>query len=247
MYKTIRRKTFWVSFWIMAIIGSLAAAGGYLFIEKIHSDNGSADQVTEIVSRWIAAAEPENFYYWAIPLVIVFFILMGLLLWGAVVASVKKTLAQGDNGEDDGPKKSPVKKDFIDHKIERDRRQRVFLHSLSILQREGRLMDFFDEDLSRYEDAQIGAAVRSIQEDCKKAVKKYIDPKPVLEGSEGETITIEAGFDIDAITLVGNVAGTPPFSGVIKHPGWKAGKKDVPKLSDVQDASIVTPAEVEIQ
>jgi len=122
----------------------------------------------------------------------------------------------------------------------------LFLHSLSVLQREGRLLDFFDEDLGRYEDAQIGAAVRSIQEDCKRAVKKYIDPRPVVDSDEGQPITIPAGFDMDAITLVGHVTGDPPFEGIVKHPGWKAGKKEIPKLSDIQDPTIITPAEIQI-
>jgi hypothetical protein len=143
--------------------------------------------------------------------------------------------------------KAKRKHDFVEQKIEQDRKRRLFLHSLSVLQRDGRLLDFFDEDLSRYEDAQIGAAVRSVQEDCKKTLKKYIDPKPVIDGEEGEKITIEAGFDIDSITLVGNVAGDPPFEGVLKHRGWKAGKNEIPKLSDIQDPSLIIPAEVEIQ
>ncbi|MCK5696183.1 MAG: DUF2760 domain-containing protein, partial [Desulfobacula sp.] len=140
-----------------------------------------------------------------------------------------------------------VKKDFVDQKIEQDRKRRLFLHSLSVLQRDGRLLDFFDEDLSLYEDDQIGAAVRSVQEDCKKTIKQYIDLKPVMEKEEGEMVTIEPGFDIDSIKLVGNVSGEPPFEGILKHRGWKAGKKEIPKLSDIQDVAIITPAEVEIQ
>ena len=37
---------------------------------------------------------------------------------------------------------------------------------LAALQREGRLIDFLEEDLSAYEDAQIGAAVRNIHQGC---------------------------------------------------------------------------------
>ncbi len=249
MYKKIKQKTFWVGFWSMAAVGLVAAVGLYIASEQIHPliINGKADQLVQMFSRWLDLFGEGNFYYWALPVVIVLFIFLGVLLWAIFTSSIKRLVKEMVDTGGDERKGPPAKKDFIDQKIERERRQRLFLHNLSILQREGRLLDFFDEDLSRYEDAQIGAAVRSIQEDCKKAVKKYIDPRPVLEGNEGDTITLEAGFDIDAITLVGNVAGKPPFKGVIKHPGWKAGKKEVPKLSDVQDASIMTPAEVEIQ
>ncbi len=59
-------------------------------------------------------------------------------------------------------------------------------------------------------------------------------------------MTIEPGFDIDSIKLIGNVSGEPPFKGVLKHRGWKAGKNEIPKLSDIQDAGIIIPAEVEI-
>ena len=41
------------------------------------------------------------------------------------------------------------------------------LRLLSILQRDGRLIDFLDEDISAYADDQIGAAVRNIHKDLK--------------------------------------------------------------------------------
>jgi hypothetical protein len=160
---------------------------------------------------------------------------------------MSKSFKQFDKLNIQGQESRSKKKDFLDQKIQQERKRRLFLHSLSVLQREGRLLDFFDEDLSLYEDEQIGAAVRSIQEDCKKAIKKYIDPKPVIEAEEGDPVTIKPGFDIDAIKLVGNVAGEPPFEGILKHRGWKAGKKEVPRLSDIQDSGIMIPAEVEIQ
>jgi len=139
------------------------------------------------------------------------------------------------------------KKDHADRRIEQDRQRRLFLHFLSVLQREGRILDFFSEDLTLYDDEQIGAAVRSIQEECKRTVEKYLSPVPVLNKEEGDLVNIEAGFDPDSIKLTGNVSGQPPFKGILRHRGWRAGKKDVPKLSDVIDSSIITPAEVEIE
>ena len=177
MYKRVKQKMFWVISWVMAIIGALAVAGGYLVVEKICDLNngGNTDQMSEMISGWLAILDQGNSCYWAFPIVFVFFILLGILLWAALTASMRGVLEE-EKTEGDGRKGQPKKKDFIDQKIERERRQRLFLHSLSILQREGRLIDFFDEDLSRYEDAQIGAAVRSIQEDCKKAVKSTLIP-----------------------------------------------------------------------
>ncbi len=154
------------------------------------------------------------------------------------------------NVQEDAPAKkstgASAEKDFIDQRMEQERKRRLFLHFLGVLQREGRLLDFFDEDLSLYEDEQIGAAVRSIQEDCKKTLERYISPRPVMDREEGDKITIEKGFDMESIVLTGNVAGSPPFEGVVRHPGWKAGKKEVPKLADVQDSGILMPAQVEI-
>lgn len=189
----------------------------------------------------------NNFYLWMAPAVTGILLLLGWLFWVILRSSLSTTFNEIQVENYQNPSKGKSKKDFVDQKEEDDRKRRLFLHSLSVLQRDGRLLDFFDEDLSVYDDGQIGAAVRSIQEDCKKAVKKYIDPKPVIDNEEGEKITIEQGFDIDSIKLVGNVAGEPPFEGILKHRGWKAGKKEIPKLSEIQDAAIITPAEVEIQ
>lgn len=186
----------------------------------------------------------NNFYLWVVPAVAVGLLLCIWMIWR--ILKRLKAVDKGDIPKDGRTTKGTSKKDFVDQKIEQDRKTRLFLHSLSVLQRDGQLLDFFDEDLSSYDDEQIGAAVRSIHEDCKKTIKKYIDPKPVIDNEEGERVTIEPGFDIDSIKLVGNVSGEPPFEGVLKHRGWKAGKKEIPKLSDIQDAAIIIPAEVEI-
>ena len=244
-----KKKIYWVILLIMTAFGIIAGLGVYYAGDQIRALASAGDKnlMSETVAAWIALFSSDNFYYMAICSSVVLFVLIGGVMSVVIAFFVDLSGSDCDEMKNEGCRTTIGKKDFIDHKIDMERQQRLFLHSLSILQREGRLLDFFDEDLSRYEDAQVGAAVRSIQEDCKKAVKKYIDPRPVLEGLEGDSVTIEEGFDINAISLVGKVVGAPPFTGVIRHPGWKAGKKDVPKLSDVQDAAIMTPAEIEIQ
>lgn len=124
--------------------------------------------------------------------------------------------------------------------------QRMRLHLLTVLQREGRLMDFLGEDLSAYDDAQIGMAVRSIQENCKSAIQKQIRPKAVMDAQEESEVTVEAGFDPNAIKLVGKVTGEPPFSGILRHKGWRAASMELPTLSDKDDPLVIAPAEVEI-
>jgi uncharacterized protein DUF2760 len=178
---------------------------------------------------------------WFVPLSSILFAFLGFVLWMVLKVFYAKSIAD-IAGKNSGKKN----KGMVDQKAEQEKKQKLFLHTLSILQREGRLLDFFDEDLKNYDDEQIGMAVRSIQEDCKKAVKKYIAIKPIYNQEEGEEIQLEAGFDPDSVKLVGRVAGEPPFKGVLKHRGWKAGKKEIPRLSEVKDATIITPAEVEI-
>jgi Domain of unknown function (DUF2760) len=120
------------------------------------------------------------------------------------------------------------------------------LHVLSLFQREGRLVDFLKEDLTAYEDAQIGAAVRSIHEGCRKALDKHFGPQPLLDSDEGDEISIPPGFDPHAIRLTGNVSGEPPFKGVLQHKGWRAARVELPSLSGSQDPTIIAQAEVEI-
>ena len=125
--------------------------------------------------------------------------------------------------------------------------KRLFIHLFSVLQREGRLLDFLKEDLSPYDDTQIGAAVRSVHENCKKTMDRYLSPEPILEKAEGGTVNIPDGFDQNAIKLVGNVVGEPPFTGIVRHRGWKFKSASLPKLSEAGNPEIIAPAEVEIQ
>lgn len=119
------------------------------------------------------------------------------------------------------------------------------LRLLGALQEEGRLVDFLQEDLSPYSDEQIGAAVRGIHEGCKKALGERVGVEPVLRGAEGETVTVEPGFDPAAIRLTGNVTGAPPFRGVLRHGGWRAVSVKIPERAG-QDPHVLAPAEVEL-
>jgi hypothetical protein len=120
------------------------------------------------------------------------------------------------------------------------------LQLLALLQREGRLVDFLAEDISGYDDAAIGAAVRDIHKGCKKVLAEHFTVEPVLDASEEEAVTVDAGFDPARIRLVGNVTGAGPFKGTVRHHGWRAARASLPTLNDGVDASIVAPAEVEL-
>ena len=125
--------------------------------------------------------------------------------------------------------------------------QRLFLHLLTVLQREGRLVDFFQEDLDGYADEQIGAAVRNIHGNCQKILHKRLAMLPIVTDGEGDTIVVQAGFDPDAVKLTGRVTGEPPFTGIVRHKGWRVKKIDLPDLTALSDPTIISPAEVEIE
>jgi Domain of unknown function (DUF2760) len=121
------------------------------------------------------------------------------------------------------------------------------LRVLAVLQRDGRLIDFLEEDIDPYTDAQIGAAVRDIHRGCRKALHEYLRIEPVLNAAEEAKVTVPADFDPAAIRLIGNVNGAPPFQGVLKHHGWRARAVQLPVLPVARDdAAVLSPAEVEI-
>jgi len=118
---------------------------------------------------------------------------------------------------------------------------------LSILQRKGRFIDFLEEDLSLYDDAQIGAAARSVHQGCKDALAEHLTLKPVLDAEEGLEVSVPAGFDPGSIQLIGEVKGAPPFKGILRHRGWCVEHLELPRrTSDENEERILAPAEVEV-
>ncbi|MFW5879053.1 MAG: DUF2760 domain-containing protein [Myxococcota bacterium] len=117
---------------------------------------------------------------------------------------------------------------------------------LGILQREGRLLDFLQEDVSAASDQEVGAAARVVHEGCRRALGDYLKLEPVIPKEEGAPVTVERGFDAGKVRLAGNVFGEPPFEGRLAHPGWRAVRFDLPVLSKGMDPAVVAPAEVEI-
>ena len=187
----------------------------------------------------------EKFRLYYVPILAGIFGLIGILLWVCMRFLFVKLLKTSDKAIVD--KKDDTKvKGSLDKKEKENNDRRLFLHLLSVFQREGRLMDFFFEDLNHYEDSQIGAAVRSIHESCKKVVDRAISPESVIGEKEGDEITIQQDFNPSAIKLTGNVTGDPPFKGIVRHRGWKAKKLEMPTLSSSQEPDIIVPAEVEI-
>ncbi|MEN6405498.1 MAG: DUF2760 domain-containing protein [Thermoguttaceae bacterium] len=118
---------------------------------------------------------------------------------------------------------------------------------LATLQREARFVDFIQESLADYSDAQIGAAVRDVHRDCGAVLNRMFALQPATEGSEGDPIDVPAGFDPGRWRLTGNLSGRPPFHGRLVHPGWEATRCELPTWSGSQEAArVVAPVEVEI-
>ncbi len=117
---------------------------------------------------------------------------------------------------------------------------------LAALQREGRLIDFLQQDVAGFSDEDVGAAARVVHAGCSKVLKQYFELEPAVKEAEGATLTVPAGFDAQRLRLTGNVAGQPPFKGTLKHHGWVAKEVRLPAVPETLDPRIVAPAEVEL-
>jgi hypothetical protein len=119
------------------------------------------------------------------------------------------------------------------------------LRLLGLLQQEGRLIDFLEEDIEPYNDAQVGAAVRGIHAGCRAALRDRMHIERIYPQEDGAAIEIKEGFDPGELRLTGNVHGKPPFQGVLQHGGWRASDVMLPKGGGI-DPAVLAPAEVEV-
>lgn len=120
------------------------------------------------------------------------------------------------------------------------------LRMLAVLQAEARLVDFLLEDISGASDEQIGQAVREVHKKSQDALKRHAVIETILSGNEGDSTTVPAGFDPSAVRVVGNVAGAPPFTGSINHPGWRVKELKVAPPPAGADEFVLQPAEVQV-
>lgn len=121
------------------------------------------------------------------------------------------------------------------------------LRLLCLMQESSRLVDFLKEDLSSFDDAQIGAAARKVHEECGKCLEELVTVRPLMEENEGSQVTVPQGYDPSKIKVVGKVKGQPPYVGVLVHKGWKAHKRSLPKKIGDQTTEVICPAEIEIR
>lgn len=120
------------------------------------------------------------------------------------------------------------------------------LQLLALLQREGRLVDFLEQDITAFSDADVGVAARVVHAGCRKALRAHATLGPVRTEEEGTTVTVKEGFADDEIKLSGNVKGEAPFTGVLRHRGWRATGLALPTVVRAYDQTVIAPAEVEL-
>src|ERR1700747_1114240 len=120
---------------------------------------------------------------------------------------------------------------------------------LAVFQERGRLIDFLMDDITTYDDAQVGAAARVVHQGCKAALQEHFRIGPIREESEGSSVTISAGYAGDEYRLIGKINGPGPFSGTLLHHGWKINSLNLPRLvrADPERLPTIAPAEVELK
>jgi hypothetical protein len=242
--KRVSKKVGFTIIFFMLLVGAAFAVAAYFVVTKLIPEIGpilqnNADPAAAKVGWNLILEYYPKFWYTIFPAAMIFSLIVGILAWLFARSSIKKlALSTVETDEEADAGNDKAEKDLSD--------RRLFLHLFSLMQREGRLMDFLNEDLDGYDDAQIGSAVRSIHAGCRQLVQEYLNPEPVMDRHEGAVVEIPVDFDPGIIKLTGNVVGEPPFSGILRHKGWQVGKMKLPTLSGSQNAEIIAPAEVEI-
>lgn len=120
------------------------------------------------------------------------------------------------------------------------------LQLLGLLQQEARFIDFIQENIQTYADAEIGAAARVVHAGCKKVLQNHFDLAPIRSESESSRVTIKAGFDPSTIRLTGKIVGKAPFNGTLVHRGWQVTEIRLPKLAEHHNMKVLATAEVEL-
>ena len=241
--KRVSKKVGLTIVFFMLLVGAAFALAAYFGVTKLIPEIGpilqsNADPAAAKGAWNLVIEYHPKFWHTIFPAAMIFSLIVGLLAWLMARSSINKLALSTEETLEADAGSDKKEKDLSD--------RRLFLHLFSLMQREGRLMDFLDEDLDGYDDAHIGSAVRSIHAGCRQLVQEYLNPEPVMDQHEGAVVEVPVDFDPGVIKLTSNVVGEPPFNGILRHKGWQVGKMNLPTLSGSQNAEIIAPAEVEI-
>ena len=120
---------------------------------------------------------------------------------------------------------------------------------LALLQEKGRLVDFLMDDVSKYPDAQVGAAARVVHQGCALALRECFAIRPIeTKVAEGDELKLTGEFDSKEYKLVGKIPDHPPYIGKLLHKGWYSSHINLPRNPNVdRDAGgVIAPAEINL-
>lgn len=117
---------------------------------------------------------------------------------------------------------------------------------LQLMQHEARFIDFLQENIDQYSDAEVGAASRQVHKGCHKVLAQNFVIKPVHTAQENSRVEVPADYDNKQIQLEGQVMGKGPYTGTLIHPGWQVVESNLPKVSSADGLNIIAPAQVEV-
>jgi hypothetical protein len=122
---------------------------------------------------------------------------------------------------------------------------------LAALQEKGRLVDFLMDDITAFEDAQVGAAARVVHQGCRTVLDEHFDVQALQDAEEGSSVEVPKDHAADEYRLTGNLSGETPFSGTLVHKGWKTTSVKLPRLiavaTDEDRLPAIAPAEVDVK
>jgi hypothetical protein len=117
---------------------------------------------------------------------------------------------------------------------------------LRLFQRDGRFVDFLQQDITSFADADVGAAARVVHEGCRRVLRSHAKVSHVRTEAEGTKLTLDATA-AEQVKLVGQVSGKPPYAGVLRHAGWRIDDFSLPVSVGERDAALLAEPEVELE
>lgn len=152
-----------------------------------------------------------------------------LILDGGELPALEEKSPSPDTNQVSAAPKKPIRSDAIT--------------LLSSLQREARLVDLIQEDLSGFSDEQVGAAARPCLQQSAATLKRLLNLAPVCDAADGSTVDVAPDESAARYQWSGEGASN---SGSLIHHGWQATQIELPTYTgDAADALLIAPAQVQ--
>lgn len=169
--------------------------------------------------------------------------ILTIIVWGYS----SRVTAQLRRAPEEGPKIAPAAPPPKPSVVRAPDTSAIMLTSL--LQEKGRFLDFVMEEIAAYSDEQIGAAARVVHQGCREVILDSFAPEPITSSKEQSQITLEKGFSPSEYRLTGKVNGQPPYTGILRHKGWRAQQIRLPhpnRPESLGEKPVLFPSEVEL-